>query len=188
MSYSFWKHTNTSLVNDFETQNFQVLVLVTYEWGQCFLFVYDKPVAQRGFASCRHVVDLFPFSLDKDQPNEDVRTRSPKIYTTRARYTTQRRWVERHFEDLVYTGVMTTFRFDLSHPNFANIPKESFFRKYWTFTQPIDVFTYEIVNGMMVISLCPGTNCLVSMSYSRTADVILIIRITQHNIIMTCPE
>jgi hypothetical protein len=53
---------------------------------------------------------------------------------------------------------MTTFHFDLRHANFANIPRELFCKKYWTFTQPIDVFTYEILNRLMIISLCDGTS------------------------------
>jgi hypothetical protein len=46
----------------------------------------------------------------------------------------------------------------MHHANFVNVPKKHFFRRYWTFTQPIDVFTYELVNGVMVISMCGGTS------------------------------
>ena len=53
----------------------------------------------------------------------------------------------------MYTCVMTTFLFYLHHTIFVNIPMECFFEKYWTFTCPMDVFTYEIVGGFMVISL-----------------------------------
>jgi hypothetical protein len=121
-------------------------------------------IAQPGHASDRHVVALFPFSMDKVKTNEDVRTRSPKLWTTRARCTAQDRCMQRHFEELLHTGVMTTFRFDLRHPIFANIPRTRMFKKYWTFTQPIDVFEYEIVGGLMVISLCDGTNRLFPLS------------------------
>jgi hypothetical protein len=51
--------------------------------------------------SDRHVVSLFPFSLDKAQPNEDVRTRSPNLYTTRTRCTAQSGYLDRHFEELM---------------------------------------------------------------------------------------
>ena len=121
-------------------------------------------VPQPDFVSPRHVVSLFPFSLDKTHPNEDVRTRSPKVWTTRARYIAQDRCQMRHFEELFDTSVMTTFLFDLRDPRLANIPRTHIFTKYWTFTSPIDVFTYEIVNRLTVIWLSPGTSCLVSLS------------------------
>jgi len=108
-------------------------------------------VAQPGFPSDRHVVALFPFSMDRALPNEHARTTSPKLYTTR---------------------VMTTFRFDLRHANFADIPRQCFMKKYWTFTQAIDVFHYELFNRVMVITLYPGTNCLASLPYSHTDDML----------------
>ncbi len=53
----------------------------------------------------------------------------------------------------MHTGVMTTFRFDLCHANFVNIPRELFCKKYWTFTQPIDVFTLKAAEILILVML-----------------------------------
>jgi hypothetical protein len=117
-----------------------------------------EKILQHGRPSDRHVVSVFPFSLDRLRTHADGRTRSPRLYTANTRCLAQSRCLSRHFEEQRHTLVMTTFRFDLHHANFVNVPKQRFFRRYWTFTQPVDVFTYELVNGVMVISMCGGTS------------------------------
>lgn len=129
-------------------------------------------VPQPGQLPDRHVVALFPFSLDKKQPHEHSRTRSPKLYTAKTRCLAQAKCLERHFEEQIHTLVMTTFRFDLRHANFANIQREKFFKNFWTFTQPIDVFNYQLVNGVMMITLCGGTNFVTYLLYSHSDDIL----------------
>jgi hypothetical protein len=90
----------------------------------------------------------------------DVRTISPKTYAASNRCLAQWRCLRRHFEE--HTLKMTTFRIDLHHANFVNVPKRRYFTSYWTFGELIDVFTYELVQGVMVISMCGGTNSVAS--------------------------
>ncbi len=115
-------------------------------------------VTQPDRPSPRHVVAIFPFSLDKHKAHVDVRTISPKTYAASNRCLAQWRCLRRHFEEQRHTLKMTTFRIDLHHANFVNVPKRCHFTSYWTFGEPIDVFTYELVQGVMVISMCGGTN------------------------------
>ena len=78
-----------------------------------------RKIAQSGQQSDRNLVSVFPFSLDRQRPHEDLRTRSPKVYAARTRCLTQRRCLRRHFEEQRHTLEMTTFRFNLHHPNFG---------------------------------------------------------------------
>ena len=80
-------------------------------------------VPQSAFGMPKHVVAVFPFSLDKALVDEDVRTRSPKLWMTWARCITEDRSLLCHFKEVMHTNVMTTFLFDFRHPRFANIPR-----------------------------------------------------------------
>ena len=146
-----------------------------------------RKITQSGHKSDRHLVSVFPFSLDRQRPHEDLRTRSPKVYAARTCCLAQRRCLRRHFEEQNHTLEMTTFRFNLHHPNFVNVPKQRYFTRYWTFTQPIDVFSYKLVNGVMVIAMCGGTIFFASHPYSRNYDMLTNHKIIiQDNITVSC--
>jgi hypothetical protein len=70
-----------------------------------------RKIAQPDHQSDRHLVSVFSFSLDRQRPHEDVKTRSPKVYVARTRCLVQRRCLRRHFEEQSHTLEMTTFRF-----------------------------------------------------------------------------
>ena len=114
-------------------------------------------------ARCRHVrggqpdlylVALFCFTLNR---NADPRS-NPKLWTTECPDTVQRRCYSRHFDELHYSGFMTTFEIDTWDPHFHQLPRARFLDGFTVFESAVDVFGFEWdgVNGLARIQLCPG--------------------------------